>query len=99
MSLTMRQRQRLRAGRLCITLPRARSRLDDATKFDISVVVGALCVLAVGLWLGVPLLQDAVLMALSGVVVTSAIYILVCAFRAANEWARGGDPENSDTAQ
>ncbi len=87
MSLTMRQRQRLREGRLCITLPQARARMDDAAKFDLAVIVGALCVIGGSIWPQVPYLEDGAILLLCVVAIMTGAWAIWSAIRHA--WGRG----------
>lgn len=79
------QLARLREGRRCLHLPRPR-RLSDAVRMDIAVIVGALVVLAIGLWLRVPIIEDAVLLVLSAIAGLSGVWAVWCAIRTA--WGR-----------
>ena len=49
-----------------VDLPQPRQ-VSEAVKFDCAVIVGVLAVLAIALWLRLPVVQDAVLLVLSAV--------------------------------
>lgn len=81
MSLTMAQRKRLRECLKCLNLPRHR-RIPTAVKFDAAVILGALVVLAIALWLRLPIAQDAVLLVLSAVAGISGAWAIWAVLKA-----------------
>ena len=90
MPLTMYQRKRLREGRKCLSIPKRRMSVAD--RFDLAVIVGVICVLAVSFWLRIPLVEDAAMIVMSVLVVFfggwAILEIIAC---------MGGEPESSDT--
>ena len=95
MPLSYRQLRRLREGRQCLDLPQPR-RVSEAVKFDCAVIVGVLAVLAIALWLRLPVVQDAVLLALSAAAGIAGAWAVGSAVRWLRGWTRA-TPESADT--